>query len=161
MGQTLTKLSLRSLDTPPIFDRRYVIEICEEVHVHYRNLRIRMSLVDWPIFARATAQAYERWQKRGKPQTGPQTHIELCRVEVAKKPINDGIQVNLNKNLYMKNEGTIFSLGADFKDPKYIHIKIRDLRLEMSINEFDSLYETMKAAHEQIHSDSDSLLQAS
>ena len=63
-------------------------------------------------------------------------HIELCRKQIAIADNSKLIQVNLNDNLYNKNQDGIFSLGADFTDDKYIHLKLRDLRLEMSINEF-------------------------
>ena len=147
MGQTLRKLSSRPLETKAVFDRRFVVEICEAVHVHYRNLRIILSLKDWKEMAEGMADSLNRWRSRGCPGTQEGTHIELCRKEVATNPVvSDEIKVNLNRNLYPLHEGRVFSEGAEIKEPMYIHLKIRDLRIEMSLEEFAELAETVAEA---------------
>ena len=47
MGHTILPLADRKLGEKAIFNNRFVVEIAETVHVHYRNLRINMSLRDW------------------------------------------------------------------------------------------------------------------
>ena len=66
------------------------------------------------------------------------------------KIVKDEVKVNLNTNLYNKNEGRVFAEGADFTDPAYIHLKIRDLRLELSIDEFDQLSKAVIEARETL-----------
>lgn len=150
MGNTLEKLSERTIGKKCIFDERFVIELCEKAHIHYRNIRIVQSLDDFINTAEAFVSSLERWKKRGCPGTGSNQHIELCRRKVAIADESDKIQVNLNENLYKKNEGGIFAEGADFQEEKYIHLKIRDIRLELSISEFNEIAEAIKEAQEKL-----------
>ena len=152
MGLTIDNLSKKPLENKAIFNNRFVIEICERVHVHYRNLRITQTLDDFIEMANGFNNALERWKKRGCPGTGNGVHIELCRKKVAIVDEHKDIQVNLNKNLYKQNEGEIFAEGADFADEQYIHLKIRDMRIELSIEEFKSLTESMIEAYGKLPS---------
>lgn len=140
MGRTLKPLSTKAVSEKSIFNNRFVVECCEAFHVHYRGLRILMSAQDWAEMAQGMADALRRWKEQGSPIPQQGKHIELCRKNVAQDALGDQtIQVNLNENLYPKHEGRIFSEGAGFDEPQYIHLKIRDLRLEMSRAEFFSL----------------------
>lgn len=147
VGQTLKPLASKETG-PAIFDKRFVVELCEKIHVHYRNLRVLLSPQDFTSVARGMADALKRWEAQGSPEPDPKTHIELCRKEVAQSEQGKGIQINLNRNLYKANEGRIFSEGAEFSEPIYIHLKIRDLRLEMSLDEFNALHEAVNEASE-------------
>ncbi len=150
MGQTIENLAKRELKSKPIFPNRMVIEICEKMHFHYRNMRIVQTLDDFINMAEGISASLERWKKRGCPGTGSR-HIELCRKQVAVTDFSNTIEVNLNENLYKKNEGGIFAEGADFSEDKYIHIKLRDIRLECSLSEFNEIAETIKEAHEKLN----------
>ena len=125
-----------------------VVESCEDFHFHYRNLRIQISYADWPAFAKGFSDAYLRWEKQGKPFG---QHAELCRKTIATIPIGNDIQVNLNKNLYKANEGRVFEKGSGFtEEAEYIHLKIRDLRLEMSKDEFETFASAIAEAREAL-----------
>ena len=151
MGHTLKNLAFEVINLKSIFNHRFVVELCESVHVHYRQLRITMNINDWVQMAEGMRDALNRWEKTGKvgPEVGK--HIELCRKEVAKHHggSND-IRINFNENLYPKHDGRIFSEGAEFDDPHYIHLKIRDLRLEMSLDEFNRLAKAVSEAKESL-----------
>lgn len=150
MGRTLINLADKKLEGKAIFNNRLVVEVAETFHVHYRNLRIVLSQVDWESFGKGMSDAWKRWEQRGKPSCG-EKHLELCRKEVAVSPIdNDLCRVNLNKNLYAENEGRIFAEGADLIDEQYIHMKVRDLRLEFTKAEFKTLAEVIKEAADAI-----------
>lgn len=155
MGLTLEPLAKRKLSGKPIFSNRFVVEICEKMHTHYRNFRIVQTLDDFINMAEGFANALERWKKRGCPGTGSR-HIELCRKNIAVTDFSDSIEINLNKNLYLENEGGIFAEGANFKEPEYIHLKIRDVRIEMSIEEFKLLTEACVEANGKLSTDSTS-----
>ena len=145
MGQTLTKLAERDLTGKPIFPNRFVVECCEVFHTHFKNLRIVLSTTDFIKVAEGFASALSRWQKQGSPEPAQGTHIELTRKEVA--DANDNrILINLNRNLYLPNEGRVFAEGAEFKDEQYIHLKVRDLRWECSIEEFMILASAIQEA---------------
>lgn len=150
MGRTIQQLAKRDIGQKSIFNNRFVIEICEKVHTHYRNLRIVQNLDDFINMAEAFSDALNRWKKRGCPGTGSR-HIELCRKKIAVGEMSDTVEVNLNENLYNENEGQIFSEGADFKESQYIHVKIRDLRLELSLAEFEVIADTFQEAKEKLN----------
>ncbi len=151
MGQTLHSLANAKVQPETVFNNRFVVEICEAVHVHYRNLRILMSLPDWVEMARGFKDALLRWEQRGFPAPREGTHIELCRKQVAHHPVDDStVKVNLNKNLYVQHEGRIFSDGAGISEKEYIHLKIRDLRVEMSIDEFRTFADQIVKAKENL-----------
>jgi len=146
LGHTLVNLADKKFPEHAIFNNRLVVEVAETVHFHYRNLRIALSEKDWKEFGKGMADAWKRWNERGCPPVGS-GHIELCRKEVAKNPIDkDFCKVNLNKNLYALNEGRIFSEGAELEDEQYIHVKCRDIRLELTKDEFKIFAEAIKEA---------------
>jgi len=156
MGHTLQKLSKRDIPDKSIFNNRLCVEICEKVHLHYRNLRINLSLDDFMEFCSGMILAADRWRKRGCPEPQEGTHIELCRRKVAQEAYNDGIQINYNKNLYKVYKDKIFSEGSDLGDETYIHLKIRDLRIELTNAEFNQLVKAVKEADATIKSNSPS-----
>lgn len=150
MGLTVVNLAKRNIGKKAIFNNRFVVEICEKVHTHYRNIRIVQSLDDFINMAEGFSASLERWKKRGCPGPGSR-HIELCRKNIAVTDFSDDVEINLNENLYLKNEDGIFAEGADFKDEKYIHLKIRDTRLEFSMAEFNEIAEAIKEAQEKLN----------
>ena len=154
MGKTARKLYYLDLPDKTIFNNRFVIEICERVHIHYRNLRLNLNLPDFVQVAEGFSQALKRWNKRDSPQPEEGKHIELCRKRVAMDSINEGMQINLNHNLYLHNRGRIYAEGAEFDEDKYIHLKIRDIRLELSLKEFRELAYGIKEAEKRLQ-DSD------
>jgi len=160
MGSIARSLSDRKIENRSIFNNRMVVEVCEKVHFHYRNLRILLSLSDFLELCRGCSQAYERWQKLGSPEPKKGEHIELCRKKVAHDSFNENIQINLNNNLYAPNKGRIYAEGADFDEKHYIHLKLRDLRLELNIDEFKELADAVREAEGRLKdSDISALLQ--
>lgn len=151
MGQTLERLSETEIGKETIFNNRFVVELCEKVHVHYRNLRILMSLRDYIEMARGMADSLKRWESRGKPEPHKDSHIELCRKEIAKNPESPGIiQINLNRNLYEIHEGQIFAEGAGLGDQTYIHLKLNDLRFELPLCDFLKFSDAVLKAKESL-----------
>lgn len=154
MGQTLKELSKRELTEPQVFDKRFVIELCEKFHIHYRGLRILLSETDFVSIADGFIKAFKRWEGVGKMSPGEGTHIELCRKRVADDPQGvPGIAINLNRNLYLANEDRVFSEGANFFEPVYVHLKIRDLRHELSLDEFNALHDAVVEAKATLKSE--------
>lgn len=146
MGRVIKELAKVEIDQKAIFDKRFVVEICEKVHVHYRNLRILLSLQDFISMAKGMSDSLKRLETLGTPEPDEKKHIELCRKSVASDPQGEGIKVSLNQNLYNLNKGKVFSDGAEFDEPIYAHLKIRDLRVELSLDEFHALAKAMREA---------------
>lgn len=151
MGRTIETLAERNIGKRAIFNNRFVTELCESAHIHYRNLRLIMTLDEFITMAEGFTQSLDRWKKRGCPGTGQGQHIELCRKKVAVTDESDTVKINLNENLYNKNEGGIFAEGAEFTDASYIHLKIRNTRLELSLDEFNQIAEAFKEAQEKLN----------
>lgn len=159
MGRSRLKLSEREISGKSIFNNRMVVEVCEKIHFHYRNLRIVLSLNDFLELAKGLVSTLDRWDKLGRPEPQKGAHIELCRKKIANDAYNDGIQVNLNDNLYNPNKDRIYAEGADFEEKHYIHIKLRDLRIEMSLKEFEGFANAIAEAKGRLeNSDTRALL---
>ena len=140
MGQTIENLKESKLQGDQIFPKRFVVEICEAVHVHYKNLRLLLSLEDWKAMATGMADSLRRWDERKCPEPAEGTHIELCRKVVGTQNLGgDSVKINLNKNLYSMNVGKIFAEGAQLEDPEYVHLKLWDLRLELTKDQYRTL----------------------
>lgn len=155
MGQTLNRLSEKVLSKNPVFNNRFCVEICEKVHTHYRNIRFVNSIYDWVNLAEGFRDALERWKVRGCPTTRKGQHIELCRKKIVSEEDNTALLINLNQNLYIENQDSIYALGNDFMDPTYIHLKLRDMRIELSLSDFKELHDAVNEAYRKLE-DSDS-----
>ena len=154
MGHTIQKLAEVKLDEKPIFEKRFCIELCEKVHLHYKNLRIVLMMDDFIKLAQGFSDAVDRWKKRGCPGTGVGQHLELCRREIDIVEGNNDIQINLNDNLYLHNQDKVFAMGTDFREEKYIHLKIRDYRIELSLSEFRKVADAVKEADRKLEDSS-------
>lgn len=134
MGQTIRELHQSKLPGKAIFPKRFVIEVCEKFHVHIRNLRLLLDSTDFLNVAEGFRDALERWKKRGSPQPTGKNHIELCRKTVIDDELD--FRINLNKNLYNSHKDMVFSDGAEFSEETYIHLKIGDVRVELTLDQF-------------------------
>jgi hypothetical protein len=54
------------------FNLPFAIELKEDWHIHWADIRIEMTSDDFDGFAQAVIQAYDRWKKDGKPETLPE-----------------------------------------------------------------------------------------
>lgn len=160
MGQTLIQLAKSQLRSDLIFKNRFVVEICEKVHTHYKNIRFVNSMHDWVNVAKGYVDALDRWKKRGCPGPNKANHIELCRKKIINESENRDLLVNLNSNLYKHHEGQIFSEGARLSDDKYIHLKIGDIRIELTLDQFEDLTDVIVEANKRLkNSGHDAVLQ--
>lgn len=160
MGKTLQTLAQRELQGPSVFNNRLVTEVCEVFHFHYRNIRILLPFEDWLAFCHGVKDSFERWNKRGCPEPNPRNHIELCRKQIKGNKSDNKVKINLNKNLYNDHEGKIFAEGAGITEEEYIHLKIRDVRIELSKADFKEVADAVGEAAERLrNSDSDAVLQ--
>lgn len=148
MGKVLRKLSEKKLgDDRGIFPNRFVIEVCEKFHVHFKNLRLMIGKSDWIEFANGVVDSFTRWKKRGEPEPDASSHIELCRKRLSDAE-NNTVLITLNENLYLKHDGKIFAEGAELLDDVYVHVKIRGVRLEFSKNDFRVIADAIQEARE-------------
>jgi len=152
MGRTLVSLAKANLSNKWIFKNRFVVEMCEKVHVHYRNLRLIQNMKDFISMAKGIEDSLNRWKKRGCPTPRKEKHIELCRKKIINESDMNTLEINLNQNLYNVHKDQVFSEGADFDEEKYIHLKIRDVRIELSIDDFKVVADAVGQAKEKLNS---------
>jgi len=50
----------------------FTIELKENIHIHWQDIRIEMSVDDFSDFVTALLNAKKRWEELGKPETLPQ-----------------------------------------------------------------------------------------
>ena len=68
MGFTRKVLGEKELDHKPVFyTDSFRIDLCESLHIHYRNFRLELSLEEWKEFAKGIIFGYLRWLRRSKP----------------------------------------------------------------------------------------------
>jgi len=53
------------------FNLPFAIELKEDWHIHWGDIRIELTSDDFEGFAKSVIQAYESWSKDGKPKTLP------------------------------------------------------------------------------------------
>jgi hypothetical protein len=121
------------------------------LHSFKDTKRWKKTLKEVSAFFNVDITALNRWKKLGENDPSKSTHIELCRKKVATEPMDENpVRVNYNKNLYPEHDGMIFSEGANFEEDKYVHVKIRDLRLELSIEDFNQIADCFAEAKEKL-----------
>jgi hypothetical protein len=65
MGQVYNELGKAAIkNAPDYFATRLVVEECENIHVHYRNLRLEFSIDEFYVFADAITKASRSLEKR-------------------------------------------------------------------------------------------------
>ncbi len=154
MGRTFQLLSENKIDGKTIFDKRLVVECCETFHLHWRNLRLEFSHENFIVFIKTVLEAYNAWTKNGSPVSAH--HLELGRGLIFPSLCTpQDVKIEVCENLYKKHEN---SRDSEFLiEDEFIHIHYRDLRIEMSKEEFVGLAESFVSALNNFNQSSRSL----
>jgi hypothetical protein len=110
------------------FSDMYSIEVCEDFHIHWRNLRLQFSLNEWAEFRAALDHAWHCWQNMGGPLPHPDRSLP-CYLKV-----NPGKTLHLNP--VHDISGKNFRIEDDDLNGPAIHVHYRSNRLELSHEEF-------------------------
>ena len=129
MGKLIKILSKTKL-LPGLFFKSIRIESAECIHLHWRNMRIVLNKKQFQLFHNSINKAYEKWKKINFIK-GKNDGIIL---EDQKIPNNISIKPELSCEL---NENTI-------------HVHYKDLRIELTIDEFLKFANTIKKAESQL-----------
>jgi hypothetical protein len=112
----------------PLFADMQRLEVCEWVHVHWGDLRILMTPIQFQYFANLLAQSLAEWQRRGG-KLSPEKDTLLGTAQM-KDP---GL---------FRSEGKVESVN----EGKNVHFHYHDVRLEWDIPTFfDTSYLLYKA----------------
>jgi hypothetical protein len=72
MGNVYSELSKAKLkEYPEYYSTRFVVEECENIHIHYRNLRLEFSVDEFYVFAEKIHQASKVLESRGEKKIIP------------------------------------------------------------------------------------------
>jgi GT2 family glycosyltransferase/ADP-heptose:LPS heptosyltransferase/tetratricopeptide (TPR) repeat protein len=146
MGKIIRLLAASKLSQKTIFNSRFVVECCENFHLHWRNLRLELTPPNFSAVAQTVETGNRVWQAQGSPPSHP--HLELSRT-VIQEPICQptDLKIELCENLYKNHETSKDSHFLD--EDLFVHLHYRDLRVEMSNEEFHRFARTVTEAHRE------------
>ena len=127
MGHVDKMLSeVKTSDKTRYYNDFFSIEVCENFHIHWRNMRLQLTSEEFKILSEAMNEAYTRWELLRKPYPYPET-IYLI------KPWS----VLPNEQLF-KNE---ISVEQQVKNPNLpeIHFHYKNVRIDLSLEELREL----------------------
>lgn len=77
MGHVYRVLAQAEIESEPAhFPKRFVIEDCENIHIHFRNLRIELSVREFIQFTEGMCEALDEFRDFGEPESIPIAQID-------------------------------------------------------------------------------------
>jgi GT2 family glycosyltransferase len=150
MGKVIAPLAKTQVPANTVFDKRLVIECCERFHIHWRNVRLELTPDIWDGFVATFEQAIATWRANGSPRQ--HEHLELARYLMDTSQIvhPTDVEVELCENLY-KNLRATHGADAEFwEEDAFVHFHYRDMRFEMSIEDFLGFSKAMADGRERL-----------
>ena len=129
MGNTVRKETVM-LEEERAMPFSLAVDLCEDIHLHYRDLRIDFSLKEWAVFVKFIIEM-NQWIQTDHPD------------------------YNMTDPKYFAKNGLRIPTKSDFfpgrfqvevQGPPYegiVHIHYNDLRLEVPISVYEKILETM------------------
>ncbi len=146
MGNTIKTLEEKKIKAESdIYSDFFSWEICENFHLHWRNLRMLFNKEEFELFYRAVVSAHTKWEELGKPSP----HID--KENQASIPPTYLFTGKLNPvHGERPNDFTIEVQGDLPHMPKnFIHLHYKSLRLDVSHKEFLELADLFIKAKEE------------
>ena len=119
------------------------LEICENFHIHLRNLRLIFDKEEFEIFCKAVISAYKDWEHVGKPLPNadkkhktltPPVYLYSGKIFPTHRERSNDLQIEIQDSPWMPSA------------PEFIHIHYKSYRLDVSHNEFVELAEAFASA---------------
>jgi len=152
MGITKEKLAEDKLNPFVIFPNRVVLECDETNHIHYRNIRIEVGDENFNRIADAFEEAKKK-KAEWKLSTQPGQHIEIGRAMLNPEDHNKSTILEISRDL---NQYKLDIYGGNYdnaeftEDEDYIHIHWREMRIEMSKDDFKQFAYNVAKAREKL-----------
>lgn len=138
MGNILKHLAARILPKRTITATSIWTDLCENIHLHYRNLRLDMSEREWAEFVcaiRSLQNALDHSADKYRYEEGdPNFLVHLA--------YNNPLKANSD---YYPNRATL-----EFEADETVHFHYRDVRLHFSLNEFNDIASMFIEAKEKM-----------
>ncbi len=150
MGKVIKRLASRSISQTTLYDRRVVLECAETFHLHWRNVRLEMSHANFRSFIAMLQRAMEAWKHHGSPEAA--TYLELGSMTV-EKPVcyPDEFKIELCEYPCAAESGQEHS--GCHHEPDYVHLHYRDLRVEMSLQDFGTFASVVTQAYRTLQAE--------
>ena len=143
MGNTKKHLASTTLLNDPIFPKRMVLECDESIHLHFRNLRLELSDDDFIKMSEMLMHGMKKYEDECMATNMfPGQHIEIGRGIVTKPLHTNQLKVDLQHNLYKGG----YDHAEFYDEDDFVVIRYRDLRMEMSQDEFKKFASTISKA---------------
>lgn len=124
MGKIKRQLALKDLNPRCVTPNHLYMDLCEDVHIHYRNIRFDMTVKEWALFIAMLNQiqvAADQVMTQTKYQEGDPNFM---------------MQIMPKNTLCADSEYFPNRLSIEWQEGNTIHIHYRDLRLDLDFNEF-------------------------
>jgi hypothetical protein len=141
MGITRTVLSWRRLARQCIFYSDSLrIDLAENFHLHFRNIRLTFSPGEFARVTRAFVRSYFEWRLLGRPaHVSPDQYVPFV---TALLPLLEGEDFE---------RARAAELAVELQQQTdYIHLHYRNLRLELTIDEFTEFALTIEASRREL-----------
>jgi len=151
------------------FNLPFAIELKEDWHIHWADIRIEMTSENFDGFAQAIIKSYERWTKDGKPETLPEMKrygeypgeegLDHFKTDVRNQPkTNDGKTRFHFKKFPRTERGKLYfepvfqiELQKAREDAKegWYHLHYKNFRIEIGKKQLKEMSEVMKDSIEK------------
>jgi hypothetical protein len=107
-------------------------DVCENLHIHYRNIRLEFSRKEWDEFCRKVFSMYK-------------TSLDIME----KKNYEEGknfIPIQMGFKDDMKKDSDYFTnrFRVEHEHDDSVHIHYRDIRLHLTKDEYNQMVDTLK-----------------
>ncbi len=141
MGNTIKTLAEKKLKAESdIYSDFLSLEICENFHIHWRNLRMLFNKEEFEIFCKSVISSYRAWvlARKPNPEIGKSLPEYLYSGKInpihGERPNDFAIEVQGDLPYMPKN---------------FIHLHYKSLRLDVSHKEFLELADLFIKAKEE------------
>lgn len=144
------------------FNLPFTVELKENFHLHWQDVRIEMMPEDFDNFVEAMIKAREGWIKDGKPKELPETKRYGWWPGEEGYDFDKDRDKKLNKNsepchhfkLFPRTESGNLNFDSVFQIELQVngqyHIHYKNFRIELGKNQFKKMAEAMKKSSDSV-----------
>lgn len=127
MGHIKQVLAEKTLEPRSVTPNMIWVDLCENLHIHYRNLRLEFSVEEFAVFMCAMQNLYKAAEHKMEDWKFEEGDPNFLTQIQFKKPLNNSSHYYPNRLVLEANRDGTF------------HLHYRDLRVHLSADEYDDL----------------------
>ena len=140
MGHIKQLLALENIEPRHITATSIWTDLCEDIHLHYRNLRLDFSQKEWAHFRAAINHL------------GMATEFQTERYQYEEGDPNFLVSMHFNTPLHSNSEYYPNRLSIELQRDDTVHVHYRDLRMHYTVTEFKAIARAFVRALQQFES---------